>query len=93
MANPSTANAARTTAAQVNRDLYELWTRTADAGFQTAFEAQNAALASGQAWLDGATSITQGAYRRWADLTRQAQATALKTYQVTTRFAEATATD
>jgi hypothetical protein len=66
---------------QLNRDLVALWSATAEAGLQTAFDVQNAAVASGQAWLDASATFTKDAYTRFADVTRQAQATTLKTYR------------
>lgn len=79
--------------AQLNRDLFAFWTQSADAGFQTAFEIQNAALANTQAWFDSAASLNKDALRRWADLTRQAQATTLKSYQTSARLLESITTN
>ena len=75
-------------AAQVNRDLFALWTAAADASLQTAVEIQNAALSGGQAWLDTSANLSRDAFRRWSDLTRQAQTTTLKNYQASTRLFE-----
>jgi len=81
-------------AAQFNRDLITFWTAAADAGFQTAFEVQNAALKNTQDWFDTSASLNKEALRRWADLTRQAQATTLKTYQNSAKlFESSTAAD
>ena len=55
-------------AAQFNRDLITFWTAAADAGFQTAFEVQNAALKNTQDWFDTSASLNKEALRRWADL-------------------------
>jgi predicted TIM-barrel fold metal-dependent hydrolase len=67
--------------AQINRDLVELWTASADAGLQIAFDAQNAALASAQTGIDSWASLSKDAFRRFADLTRQAQSVTLKSYE------------
>jgi len=81
-------------AAQFNRDLLTSWTAAADAGFQTAFEIQNAALKNTQDWFETSASLNKEALRRWADLTRQAQATTLKTYQNSAKlFESVTAAD
>jgi hypothetical protein len=81
-------------AAQFNRDLFAFWTAAADAGFQTAFEIQNAALKNTQDWFETSSSLNKEALRRWADLTRQAQATTLKTYQNSAKvFESITAAD
>jgi hypothetical protein len=81
-------------AAQLNRDLLTFWTAAADAGFQTAFEIQNAALKNAQDWFETSASLNKEALRRWADLTRQAQATTLKTYQNSAKlFESVTAAD
>jgi hypothetical protein len=81
-------------AAQFNRDLLTFWTAAADAGFQTAFEIQNAALKNTQDWFETSASLNKEALRRWADLTRQAQATTLKTYQNSAKlFESVTAAD
>src|SRR5712691_7677178 len=58
---------------QLNRDLFALWTASAEASLQTSFEVQNAAFASGQAFLESYASISKDAYRRWANVARQAQ--------------------
>jgi hypothetical protein len=85
MANPSTATPTAAsivaTADQLNRDLVALVTSTTEAGLQTTFEFQNAALATSQAWLESSTSITRDALRRWSELAQQAQATSLKSYK------------
>ena len=73
-------------ASQVNRDLFALYTAGLDAGLQTFIEVQNAALTSGQTLLDTSTGLTRDAFRRWADLARQAQATTVKTYQANAKL-------
>ena len=49
-------------------------------------EVQNAALTSGQTLLDTSAGLTRDAFRRWADLARQAQATTVKTYQANAKL-------
>jgi hypothetical protein len=66
---------------EVNHDLFALYTAGFDAGLQTLVDVQNAAVANGQALLDSSVGLTKDAFRRWAELARQAQATALKAYQ------------
>ena len=66
---------------EVNRDLFALYTAGFEAGLQTVVDVQNAAVANGQALLDSSVGLTKDAFRRWAELARQAQATALKAYQ------------
>jgi len=73
-------------ASQVNRDLFALYTAGLDAGLQTVIEVQNAALTSGQTLLDTSAGLTRDAFRRWADLARQAQATTVKTYQANAKL-------
>ena len=81
-------------ATQFNRDLFALWSSGADAAFQTAFDVQNAAFASAQAWLDSSASLSKDSLRRWAELTRQAQATTLKSYKSSAKlFDSLTTTD
>ena len=75
-------------ASQVNRDLFALYTAGLDAGLQTFIEVQNAALTSGQTLLDTSAGLTRDAFRRWADLARQAQATTVKTYQANAKLLE-----
>lgn len=69
-----------------NRDLLTLWTNSAEASFQTAFEMQNAALTSSQSLFETSYTLSKDALRRWADITRQAQSTAVKAYQANTRL-------
>jgi hypothetical protein len=73
-------------ASQVNRDLFALYTAGLDAGLQTFIDVQNAALTSGQTLLDTSAGLTRDAFRRWADLARQAQATTVKTYQANAKL-------
>src|SRR5438445_416757 len=73
-------------AAQVNRDLFALYTAGLEAGLQTFVDYQNAALNSGQTLLDTSAGLTKDAFRRWTDLARQAQATTVKTYQANTKL-------
>ena len=75
-------------ASQVNRDLLALYTAGLDAGLQTFIEVQNAALTSGQTLLDTSAGLTRDAFRRWADLARQAQTTTVKTYQANAKLLE-----
>ena len=63
-----------------------LYTAGLDAGLQTFIEVQNAALTSGQTLLDTSAGLTRDAFRRWADLARQAQATTVKTYQANAKL-------
>jgi hypothetical protein len=86
MANPSTATAEVAShfidqVRQLNRDSLERAAATAEAGLTITFEAQNAALASGLAWFDASVNFTRDAYSHYADVTKQVQANALKTYQ------------
>jgi hypothetical protein len=78
--------------AQINRDLFALFTAGADAGMRTAFEVQNASLASASAWFDAYASLSKSAIARSADLARQAQATTLKTYQAGSQLVSDTLT-
>ena len=73
-------------ASQVNRDLFALYTAGVDAGLQTFVDFQNAALTSSQTLLDTSAGLTKDAFRRWADLARQAQATTFKTYQANAKL-------
>jgi hypothetical protein len=73
---------------QVNRDLFALYTAGLDAGLQTFVEFQNAALTNGQTLLDSSVGLTKDAFRRWADLARQAQTTTVKTYQANAKLLE-----
>jgi hypothetical protein len=73
---------------KLNRDLFALVTTSTEAALKTAFEVQNAAIASGQAWLESTASINKDALNRWADVTRQAQATGLKSYQDSAKYVE-----
>jgi hypothetical protein len=66
---------------KLNRDLVGLWSASAEANLQTAFDAQNAALVTGKSAIDSWTSLTNDAFRRWADLAREAQSVTLKSYQ------------
>jgi hypothetical protein len=61
--------------AQLNKDLWALWTATFEAGLQTTFDVQNAAL-----------TVGEDTAKRWADLTRQAQATATRTHQANAKY-------
>ena len=73
-------------AAQLNRDLFALWSASAEAALQTSFAVQNASFASGEAVLDSSVGLSKEALRRWADLARQAQSTTLNTYQAGSRL-------
>jgi hypothetical protein len=73
---------------QVNKLNRDLVTTSTEAALKTAFEVQNAAIASGQAWLESTASINKDALNRWADVTRQAQATGLKSYQDSAKYVE-----
>jgi len=72
--------------AQVNRDLFALYTAGLEAGLQTIVDFQNAALSNSQTLLDTSAGLTRDAFRRWADLTRQAQTTTVKTYQANAKL-------
>jgi hypothetical protein len=76
-------------ATQVNRDLFALYSAGFEAGLQTLVDVQNAAVANGQALLDSSVGLTKDAFGRWAELARQAQATALKTYQGNAKLLDA----
>src|SRR5207248_8074392 len=52
---------------QVNRELFALMSDTADAAFQTAFDAQNAAVAQTQTWFDSSLQLNKAAFTRYAD--------------------------
>jgi hypothetical protein len=78
---------------QINRDLIDLWTATADASLQTAFDAQNAALANGQTSIDAWTSLSKEAFNRFADLTRQAQSITLKSYEASNKLFQSLTVD
>jgi hypothetical protein len=78
---------------QLNRDLFAVWTASVEAGFQTAFDIQNAALASSQSAFETSFSLSKDALRRWADVTRQVQATTLKAYQSNARLLESLASE
>jgi|SRR5579859_1496659 len=71
---------------QLNRDVFAMWTSAVETGLQATFEAQNTALASGQAWTETTTKLSTDALGRWAAVARQAQATTLKAYQSSTRL-------
>ena len=102
MANPSTVttDAARDAAqagrryidrvAQLNRELIELWTSSAEGGLQTVHSLQTAAVETGQSFLDASTRFGKDAMKSWAELARAAQSTTLKTYQTSARLFEAT---
>ena len=72
--------------AQVNRDLFALYTAGLDAGLQTYADVHNAALNNAQTLLDSSAALTKAAFGRWVDLARQAQATTVKTYQANARL-------
>ena len=78
---------------QINRDLADLWTASADAGLQTAFDAQNAYLASAQTGIDTWTSLSKDAFNRWAALTRQAQSITLKSYEASNKLFQSLTVD
>lgn len=78
---------------QMNRDLFALWTASAQASLQTSFDVQNAAFASGQAFLESSATISKDALLRWADVASQAQAATLKAYQSNAKLFENLATD
>jgi hypothetical protein len=67
--------------AEVNRDLFSLYTAGLDAGLETFVDYQNAALANTAVLFDTSANLTKDAFRRYTDLARQAQATTVKTYQ------------
>jgi hypothetical protein len=71
---------------QVSGDLFKIWASTADAALQSAFEFQNAAFANGQAAFETWTSLSKDGLRRWAEVTRQTQATTLKAYQANVKL-------
>jgi hypothetical protein len=79
-------------AVQAARGYFDLFTAGADAGFQTAFEFQNAGIAGAQALFDSYVGISRTAFGRYAELTRQAQESAVKTFQLGTRVIAATLT-
>ena len=99
MANPSTLPQIDATrryfdqAAQVNRDLFALFAAGAEASLKTGFELQHAAFAGSQAVVDSSANLTRDSLTRWADVARQAQATALKTYTSSTKLFETLASD
>ena len=75
-------------AVQLNRDLLSVWSATTEVGLQTTFDLQNAAFANGQAWLEASTNLSKDAFNRYAELTRQAQATAIKSFQAGAKFVD-----
>ena len=78
--------------AKINRDLFALYTAGVDAGLQTFVDFQNATLTNSQALLDSSAGLTKDAFRRWADLARQAQTTTVKTFQANAKFFESVTT-
>jgi hypothetical protein len=68
-------------ASQVNHDLFALYATGLDTGLQTVIDVQNATLTNAQTLLDTSAGLTKDAFRRWAELARQAQATTLKIVQ------------
>jgi hypothetical protein len=78
---------------QINRDLVDLWTTAANAGLEIAFEAQNVTLANTQTGIDTWASLTKDAYRRLADLTRQAQQVTLKSYEASNKLFQSLTVD
>ena len=80
-------------AVQLNRDLLSVWTSTTEATLQTTFDLQNTAFANGQAWLDASANLGRDAFRRYGELTRQAQATTLKSFQAGAKFVDAFITE
>lgn len=87
MANPSTVSVP-TASQATNREFVNLWTNTADAALQTAFDLQNAALITSQAWFESAASVNRDAFRRWTELARQTQSSFLSAYQRGARAVE-----
>jgi hypothetical protein len=78
---------------QINRDLVDLWTTAANAGLEMAFEAQNVYLANTQTGIDSWASLSKDAYRRIADLTRQAQQVTLKSYEASNKLFQSLTVD
>ena len=78
---------------QINRDLFDLWTAAADAGLQTAFDAQNAALANTQTSIDAWTSLSKEAVNRFTALTRQAQSITQKSYEASNKLFQSLTVD
>jgi len=73
---------------QVSAELFKIWASTADAALQSAFDYQNAAFANGQAGFETWAGLSKDGLRRWAELTRQTQATTLKAYQASLKLFE-----
>jgi hypothetical protein len=72
----------------VSKDLFDLYSATADAGLQVVFDFQNAIFGSSQASLDTYVKLSKDAYARYAELAKKYQATTLKSYQATAKLFE-----
>ena len=76
-------------AAEFNRDVFALWSDSANAWLKMAFDVQNAAIANTQSWFNTSSSITKTAMEHYAELMQKTQATTLKTYQAGAKFMSA----
>jgi hypothetical protein len=78
--------------AQVNRDLFALYTAGLDVGVKTVVDYQNAVLANTQALFETSAGLSKDTLHRYTELAQQAQATTLKTFQANARFFESATT-